>query len=185
MNNIREMLEDNIRNEIKDKKEIALSFSGGTDSTCLLLSLLSMGIFPHLYTYAVGETPDLDRAKMVSKMFNLPLTICAIDESRLIDDVRRIIGDGIVGKVCIQCMHGHYYVAPQVKEAVILNGSGIDGIYGSYKSMAIYGRNDRDKFDEMRQEHLEAPNDDAMMYQSSTQKRRGWEYLLQVRWIRA
>jgi asparagine synthetase B (glutamine-hydrolysing) len=78
-------------------------------------------------------------------------------------------------------MHGHYYVAPLVKEKQILNGSGIDGIYGVYKDIAIVGRNNIQKFNDKRNKHLNKPNDDAMIYQKELFSKFGIEVLYPYR----
>jgi len=177
MISIRSMLNKNILKEIKDKKNIALSFSGGTDSLCILFACLKLGIKPTLYTYKIKNifSKDHDIAQAVAKDYNLNLVVGEIldDDISLLNDVKKMIKDGIKGKVSIQCMHGHYYIAPLVKEKQILNGSGIDGIYGVYKDIAIVGRNDKKKFDDKRNKHLANPNDDAMIYQTELYKKLG------------
>lgn len=166
---IRELINTNIQSLVTDR-EVALSFSGGTDSTCLLLSLLELGYSPKLYTYSLDgfESQDVYCAKFISSHFELPLEICVIpsDIESVLSDVQMMLRDGIRGKVAIQCMHGHYYVAPRVKEGVIVSGSGIDGIYGVYKTfLRDNSQNDLERFNKRRRKHLANPNDDAMQYQ--------------------
>ncbi len=165
------MLNDNLVRLTCGEDKVAIAFSGGTDSSCLLFSLLELGFRPTLYTYVVTgyASNDLVRAQMVSKAFNLSLVISVIPDNidSLVSDVRRIVSDGIRGKVNIQCMHGHYYVAQNVKERLIFNGSGIDGLYGAYRTFAYDGSHkDKVVFDRVRRrKHLDNPNDDAMEYQ--------------------
>ena len=169
---VRELLQTILREQLgKQPQSVALSFSGGTDSTVLFFVLRDLGVLPTLYTYVVKgkDTPDLQRARYIHKAYGAPLVVCQIPtgEATIIRDVRSIIKDGIVGKVCIQCVHGHYYVAPQVKERVIFNGSGVDGLYGAYRTYAFDGsRKDKVIFDRSRAAHFSNPNDDAMVYQS-------------------
>lgn len=172
------MLNANLRALLGGESSVALAFSGGTDSTCLLFSLLELGYRPPLYTYVVqGEdSEDLQRVRWANAQSGLPLNVCVIpnDIDILISDVRRMIADGISGKVGIQCMHGHYCVAPVVKEWVIVNGSGVDGLYGAYRTFAFDGsRKDKAVFDAARQKHLGNPNDDAMMDQERCYARQG------------
>jgi asparagine synthetase B (glutamine-hydrolysing) len=183
MDNMRTMLESNIEAGLEGYKgDVAISFSGGTDSTCMLLSLLALGFKPYLYTYAVDKASlDLARARMCAEKFDLPLTVCMINPSRLEKDVRKVIKDGIKGRVCIQCMHGHNYVAPHVKQPFIFNGSGIDAIYGVYKSITILARHDKTIFDQLRKVHLDNPNDDAMVYQSELYLKYGAKVLYPYR----
>lgn len=172
---MRKYIEDNIVQLIKGYEKIALSFSGGTDSSCLLFSLLDMKIFPILYIYKLKDynSPDYEKASFFASKYKLILKVAEIpiDMNILYADVVRIIKDGIHGKVNIQCMHGHYYIAPIVDEPIILNGSGIDGIYGVYKDMAIV--KDSRLFFEKRRKHIENKNDDAMVYQSDCYAKHG------------
>ena len=165
---------------------VALSFSAGTDSLCLLFVLLDSGFKPKLYTYALEgyESQDLKLANMVAQMYGLSLKVCWIpsDLKRLKIDVKRIIKDGIRGKVNIQCMHGHYYVAPRVKEKFIFNGSGVDGLYGAYRTFAFDGsREDKTIFDKVRRKHLANPNADGMIYQSELYSKMGVKVLYPYR----
>lgn len=165
---MRQMLRNNIRKLTTGTSSQALAFSGGTDSLCILFCMLDLGIEPALYTYALRgqDSADLAIARKVSEHFGLPLTIARIPTGlkQLHRDVIALItGFDIHGKVCIQCCHGHMYVARLVKEEVILNGSGIDGIYGSYRKFTFNGsRYDKAVFDDNRRMHLAKPNDDAM-----------------------
>jgi len=166
------MLNENIQKATAGCDKVALSFSGGTDSLALLFSCFDLGIKPQLYTYAVqgNLSDDLKRAMWAEKEFGLKLTVAYIPTSlsQLITDVKRLVAHGIKGKVCIQCMHGHFYLAPLVKEKIILNGSGIDGLCGSYRSFILSkARIDKATFNEKRQRHLNNQNDDSMQYQSA------------------
>jgi len=168
---MRQLLNANLQSLLTDSS-VALSFSGGTDSTCLLFSLLELGYRPALYTYTVQgcDSEDLQRARLMSKHYALPLVVCEIPASldTVLADVRRMLRDGVRGKVAIQCLHGHYYVAPAVREAVIVNGSGVDGLYGVYRDMAIAAKGKpKAVFDAARREHLANSNDDAMLDQKA------------------
>ncbi|MCJ7747880.1 MAG: asparagine synthase-related protein [Desulfobacterales bacterium] len=167
---MKELLKDNIKLCV-DERPFAISLSGGTDSLCMLFSCEELGILPETaYTYVVsGGSKDLEMSEKVCEHYKIPLVVAEIPKNlvTLEVDVLKIIGDGIRGKVNIQCMHGHYYVAPLVKEKIILNGSGVDGLYGSYRSQILGGcRKDKRLFDKSRRDHLANPNDDAMRYQS-------------------
>jgi len=163
---------NSLKSLIGNEKEIALSFSAGTDSLCLLFCLQELGIKPTLYIYYVKDFPseDLKLARRVAKDFNLNLIECPIpnDLNSLKADVTKMINMGFSGQVNIQCLHGHLYVAPRVKEKIIVNGSGIDALYGVYFYMySKGGRKDKLIFDELRKKHLADPNDDAMIDQQT------------------
>lgn len=169
---MRKALTHNVATLCSDYEKIALSFSGGTDSTCLLFSLLDAGKSPVLYTYVVDGLPseDLRHAEIAARAFDLPLRIATIpaDLNSLITDVRQIVASGVVKKVHVQCIHGHHYVAPLVDEPLMVNGSGIDGLYGAYRTFVFDGsKKDKRIFDKARQKHLNNENDDAMLDQIS------------------
>jgi asparagine synthetase B (glutamine-hydrolysing) len=158
--------------------KIALALSGGTDSLCLLFALREFELPIHAYTYTVEgyESDDLKRARRVTDHFKLPLTVARIpvDLDRIVTDLRNLMAWGVTGKVRLQCMHGHMWLAPMVQEPVIFNGSGVDGLYGSYKQFAFDGSHkDKAKFDARRQKHLNNPNDDAMLDQTQCYRRYG------------
>lgn len=157
---------------------VALSLSGGTDSLCLLFTMLEVGILPVCYNYVVDGFPSGDsaRAKVVCQANGLILKTALIpnDLDAVIADVRTLIASGIRGKVGIQCMHGHMKLAPAVTERIIVNGSGVDGLYGSYKQFAFDGSHtSKAIFDAHRAKHLQDPNDDAMVYQTECYGRHG------------
>lgn len=167
---MKKILMENIKLNVKGRP-FGISLSGGTDSLCILFSCEELKMLPKTaYIYVVsGGSEDLEVSQKVCDYYKIPLVVAEIPKNlrALEEDTLRIIRDGIKGKVNIQCMHGHYYVAPLVKEKVILNGSGIDGLYGSYRSQILSGcGKDKILFDKSRVEHLSNPNDDAMIYQS-------------------
>lgn len=168
---LKTLLQNSIKNLVRNKDRVALSFSGGTDSLCILFSCLDLDIRPTLYTYYVDGYPseDLKIAKGIAEHYNLKLVKCKIpkDLETLKKDILHMMELSIQGKVNLQCCHGHLYVAKKVKEKQILNGSGIDGIYGTYKTFAFDGsRDSKWIFDDKRQKHIDNKNDDAMQYQS-------------------
>lgn len=165
----RDYVEENIRWAVPASAKLAISFSGGTDSLCLLFSALKLGFTPTLYTYYIpGRGEDWPVAQRMAKELGLTLIGCPITPTyeAVLADVKVLLARGIRGEVRIQCMNGHLKVAPEVREPYILNGSGIDALYGVYKGMTIQGRHNRPLFDQLRQEHLGNPNDDAMVDQA-------------------
>jgi len=167
---IRGFLRSNICRMVRNQSSVALSFSSGTDSLALLFSCLDLGIRPVLYTYYVKDRPseDLTRAHNLAERLSLPFYKVSIpnEPQSVLRQVKELLMLGVKGKVNIQCCQGHLNLAPHVKEHIILNGSGVDGLYGSYKSMLLKGcRKDKREFDKLRLKHLSNPNDDAMLDQ--------------------
>jgi|GEM_PF-5464231 len=170
-----------------DPGEVALSLSGGTDSSLLLFCLLDLGHRPTLYTYFLEDvfSEDWELSKRLAKHFGLNIIGCPIpsDVDRLQTDVISLIQDFRVhGKVCIQCCHGHLYVARKVTEGKILNGSGIDGLYGCYRQFVMSGAaKNKGLFDQMRQKHLDKSNDDGMQDQQRIYHKHGVKVLFPYR----
>lgn len=157
---IRQLLEKHLEDLYP---KMALEFSGGTDSNCLLLSLLSMGYRPSLYTYKLEgtESEDVKRAEYVADRFGLDLTICEIpyDFETLVKDIKTLISMGIFGIVAIQVSHGHLYTSKAIKEPLILNGGGPDEFLGSYKDFALNGSTkNKDIFDAFRRKKFAEPD---------------------------
>lgn len=167
---LREILERVLIHAVDPSVPVGLSLSAGTDSSCLLFSLVRLGIQPALYTYHLEgrSSDDLARARMLSAYYSLPLRTAAVpvEATKIANDVMCLLRLGVRGKVCIQCCHGHLRLAPLVKETRIFNGSGIDGIYGAYRDCRLTGAyKDRSRFTAYRRKHLADPNDDAMQDQ--------------------
>jgi asparagine synthetase B (glutamine-hydrolysing) len=197
---VRDLINENIQLLIGYGKP-GLLFSGGTDSTCLLFSLLELGYQPTLYTYTLDsyESDDLIHARLIASHYRLPLVVGTVptDHETVVRDVKRMLMDGIRGKVAIQSLHGHYYLAPQVRESIIVNGSGIDPLYGVYRTFALDGsHNNKVTFDSRRRrKHLDNPKDQKMLrYYSSLYERHNTstvfpynqgniiEFLMQLSW---
>jgi len=156
---------------------VALSLSGGTDSTLLALTLLDLGVRPVCYTYVLaGEVnPDVRCAERLTAAFGLTLVRCEIDQelASVAEAVRRLGALGAHSVVGFQCGHGHLVVAPTVRERVIVNGSGVDGLYGVYRGEAIGGRRNPVALAASRRKHLDNPDDDAMVLQQRIYGERG------------
>ena len=183
----RQLVVDAVREAIGARRQVAVAFSAGTDSLCLLFACLDLGMRPVLYTYHVAgtESADLTLARRTAEHWDLPLVECPVpaDDAVLQHDVLAILRDGVRGKVHIQCVHGHRYVAARVREPVVLNGSGADALYGTYRSIFLNGaRDDKAVFDRLRLKHLCDPNDDAMADQARVYRAGGTQVRYPYRW---
>ena len=143
--------------------EMALEFSGGIDSFCLLTSLLTVGYRPALYTYVLEgvKSEDAERAKFIAQKHGLKLTLCEIpyDLETLVRDIRKMIRLGIFGIVDIQFAHGHLYTAREISESIVLNGGGPDEYFGTYKDVILAGGSkDKNIFDQMRHKYWADPD---------------------------
>lgn len=143
----------------KDQK-VALLFSGGMDSLCVLLSCLEVGIKPHLYTFKLKsyDSEDYFSAVRISNIFNLELTVIEIednDTNKLIEDIKFIIKKfKVKKKTTIQCIYPFLYVVDKIEEKVILSGLSGDILHGTMRKMQMLGRVDEGAFNSMRLEYL-------------------------------
>ena len=159
---MRTLLNRLLQKELEGTTDIAVSFSGGLDSQCILYSLLELGKKPNLYIYYVKDypSPDLKRSRKIAKILDLKLveTIIPNDFETLVKDVITLIKMGITGKVDIQCNHGQMYLAKAVKEKTLFSGSGADTLYGVFKSVIIASSKDPILFNSLRIKMLSKPN---------------------------
>jgi len=157
-----------LQNNIGESKDVALMFSGGTDSLTCLFSLLDIGIKPTLYTFYLEGEPnkDLEISKEVANYYNLHQKVIEIkkDTSQLKQDVKYIIEKlNIDRKTNVQCAHPFLKVAPYVKEKYVVSGLFADDIYGTSKSMIIKGSKDHSEFNEMREKKVKDPLSSAYL----------------------
>lgn len=172
---MRNLLKKSVQRKIDqsgyDSNNVALALSAGTDSLCILLACLDLDIRPVCYTYCLEDvhSADWELAKEVCQYFDLRFNTVKISSklTDLIADVKRLVYKyDITKKVNVQCCHGHLYLARVIEEDCILNGSGVDGLYGTYSSMLKAGvTKSLSKFNELRKDHLVNSNDDAMQDQ--------------------
>jgi len=168
---LKKLLIKAIRETCSPAAPVALLLSGGIDSSCLLFACLELGLSPHCYTYSVENEPSFDRkqALRLTAAFGLRLEEIVIPAApdKALAAIRTLLRLGVRGQVALQCMHGHLYVAPYVQEPLVLNGSGVDALLGSYhhENLAFRVFESRSNFDKMRAAHLQDADDDCMMTQ--------------------
>jgi len=148
-NLINKYLKENIPND-----DVALLFSGGSDSLSILLSCLDLNIKPHLYTFRLSnhESQDSIYSKKISEIFSLKHTevILNVDDINLLSDVEYIISHfKVKKKTHVQCIHPFIYLIPKINQSVILTGLCADDLYGTPRSMAKYAKTSF--FNELRQ----------------------------------
>ena len=142
---MRDLLIAEVKRVTKGKeKATVILFSGGMDSVCLLFCCLELGMKPDLYVYSVEgyNSPDLVRARKIAKWAKCKLETIGIPTapSTVHSDIVRMLKMGFRSQVTLQCMHGHIYLAPVIGSGkLILNGSGMDPLYGVYKSTILSG----------------------------------------------
>lgn len=173
-----------------ESASIGLAFSGGTDSSVLLFTLLSLGISPQLYTYCVQgqDSKDVRIAEKITKKLGLTLHVCSIPSGIecVIRDIKVLVNKyDIHGQMRIQCCQGAYSVAKKAKTdgiKLMFNGSGVDGIYGIYMPQQLMRWHKRWKeWQDSRFKHCHNPNDDAMMDQKRISENYGIDLVFPYR----
>lgn len=153
---IRNFIDEELENVIANKNDVALLFSGGSDSLSVLLSCLNVGIKPILYSFYLKnyESDDIKMCRKIASIYNLTLNEIVINDediSQLIKDVEYIIKTfKVYKKTQVQCIYPFIYVVPKIKEKYVLSGLCADDLYGTPRSMAKYS-NDIDKFNSIRE----------------------------------
>lgn len=182
----RELLRKAIEISCNPNRRWGLAFSGGTDSTCILLAALDVHLPVELFTYHLQGmiSQDLKKATTIAASLDIPHTLCPIptDSASLQADIRRLVALGVRGQVRTQCCHGHLYVASAMAARGItgsLNGSGIDGVYGVYKSQCFGTDAERDV---LRREQADDPTVDAIPEQRRIYGRQGISVVLPYRY---
>ena len=155
---MRELLNKGIK-QYKNQ-DIALLFSAGVDSLCVLLSCLDVGIRPHLYTFKLKsyDSDDYFTAIKISKLYDLKLTIIEIDDTnvnKLIDDIKYIIKKfKVKKKTAIQCIYPFIYIINKIEEKTVFTGLSADILHGGTRQMHVIGRKDEKAFNDLRLEWI-------------------------------
>lgn len=153
---LKQLLKKNIKEAIQDEKNIALLFSGGTDSLTCLFSMLEINIKPTLYTFFLEGFPnkDVEYSEKVASYYNLKHIVIEIpyNVKMLEEDVSYITTNLPVDrKTNVQCAFPFLYVIPKISEEVIVSGLCADDLYGTSKSVAIKASKDKEIFDAIRE----------------------------------
>ena len=153
--NLKTKINDYFTREIENKNDVALLFSGGTDSLTCLFSLLEIGITPTLYSFHLEGVvhKDIEVSRQVADYYNLKHNIIEIkrDIEQLKQDVIYIVKTfDVTRKTNVQCTYPFVHVLPNIKEKYVVSGLCADDLYGTSKSMSIKCAKDKNVFDEIR-----------------------------------
>ena len=144
---LKELLKLVVSENIKESKDIALLFSGGTDSLSILFTLLDLGIKPTLYTFRLSEyeSEDWKISHKIAKELKLKIidVIIPYNKHQIINDITKIIKKFKTRrKTIIECAYPFLSIAPLIKEKFVLTGLSADSNYGTSASMSIkYSKN--------------------------------------------
>jgi len=135
MNELRTLLINAVQREINDEN-VAIFFSGGTDSLTCLFCCLELNIKPKLYTFHLEDyiSEDVKTSKKVAKYFGLDVQIVPIkkNKNRLVSDIKDLIKNyDIHNKLKLQILYPFPYVLENINEKFILTGLTADTLYGT------------------------------------------------------
>ena len=136
MTELKDLLLESVKNEVNDEKDIAIFFSGGTDSLTCLFSCLELNLHPHLYCFRLENhiSEDSIMSQKISQLFNIPLKIIIIKEDidQVAKDVFTLIKKyKISNKIRIQILYPFPHMLKEINENVILTGLSADTLYGT------------------------------------------------------
>jgi len=122
---LRNIFIDIVKLMVQDKDEIAISYSSGIDSHCLLFALKELGKKVKGYTFHIDgvESQDYIYSKKNAKIFGIELVECIIpnklDKELLVRMIERY---QLKKKVDVECMYPFYFLLPKVVEKTLLSG---------------------------------------------------------------
>ncbi len=151
MTEIRTLLKEAIKETIGEETEVGLLLSGGLDSLSVLLGCLDLGIKPICYTFYLSnhESDDLKSVRRLKEIYNLKVVEVCLDVEKidLYKDVKTIIKEYQNDphaiqhkKTFIQCYHPMTYIAPIIKEKVVLTAFLADDLQFAGRKRNLLGR---------------------------------------------
>ncbi len=130
-------IQNAIKNTITDKK-IGVAFSGGVDSTLLAKIIKDLGHDVHLLTIGFHNSHDINFAKEVNQILNLPHSISEIDPEKfkgVSDRIHQLIkSDNLSWN---ENSIAFYYVAKLAQKNelnTVVTANGIDELFCGYNS---------------------------------------------------
>jgi len=132
---------DEMENAVKDTvtdKKVGIAFSGGVDSTLLAKLVKDMGHDVHLLTIGFQDSHDINFAKEVNQILNLPHSISEIDPEKfkeVSDKIHQVIkSDNLSWN---ENSIAFYYVAELARKnelKTVVTANGIDELFCGYNS---------------------------------------------------
>jgi len=130
-------MQNAVKETISDKK-VGVAFSGGVDSTLLAKLVKDMGYNIHLLTIGFQDSHDINFAKEVNQILNLPHSISEIDPEKFKDDSQKINqtikSDNLSWN---ENSIAFYYVAELAQKnglRTVVTANGIDELFCGYNS---------------------------------------------------
>lgn len=157
MTPFRELLKQAVSRLLGDAAP-ALLFSGGTDSSTVLWTLLDLGARPACYTFTLQGSASLDlpAARAITKYYGLTLNEVVIPRKLdvLKADVAKAVAVGARKKVHVQCLQPLFHLLPAIAEHHVFTGLNADDWWGTAASDAIRHSKDEALFRRVRQQRF-------------------------------
>jgi asparagine synthase (glutamine-hydrolysing) len=134
---LQKLIEHSIRIRVNDKKEVAVAFSGGLDSSVIAFLTKKCGAHACLVHVSLHGQRDTEEAKKAADELNLPLSCFMFekeDVEKTIPKVVELVEDPDPVKVAVGIPF--YWAAKKTAESglsVLLAGQGADEIFGGYQ----------------------------------------------------
>lgn len=138
-------LQDILSDLLRDRRDVAISFSGGLDSS-ILASIASEYCTPHLYTVGIEDSHDISVARTTSEKLGLPWEKIVITEEDIIDAIPKLVAIIFdLNPLVLSYELPLYFVASNAKESILVSGQGADELFGGYKRYELLSLEEREK----------------------------------------
>jgi len=153
----RQLLIASTKAQVRDR-HVGLLLSGGTDSMCVMWSLLDLGVAVHAYTFHLegNESKDCEAARRAASLYGVELTEVVIPHQTPVElaaDVAPLVKRmGSARKTHVECTWPFTWMAPAIEERQVFTGMSADDLWGSAAYMIIRFSKDRGVFEAHRRE---------------------------------
>lgn len=144
---IAELIVESVKERVYNKR-IAISFSGGLDSSLLAYIAKDYAKEMLLVTTTFGNMKDKSNAKSAANILDLPIEFIDVTNQKIVDIVPRILGIcGEISKMDVEIALPFYVTAEYIKGRFhnVMMGQGADELFGGYnkyQELVINGKSD-------------------------------------------
>lgn len=147
--------------------QVAVSTSGGVDSSALVIACLDLGYKPVVMSFRLDTKQfvyDFDAAQKLASKFDLSFVpvILPTERDTILQKVIEIIRTlKVKNKAAIECLYPMLFVFDKCKQLGIQNlicGHAADGHYGLSKKAMIHYRHSKESFQQFRTEYFRRKN---------------------------
>jgi len=147
-------------------KQIAVSMSGGIDSSSVIVAALDEGkdVTVFSFTFEDFESTDFKAAKKIAQKYKLPFVEVLLPScpGKIYETIQVIIRQcRIKKKTAVECVFPFVFLIDKICQfdfKCLLTGHAADGHFGVSKKAMMHFREPLSKFNEFRQEYFSNPN---------------------------